>query len=77
MGVVYSQIFFKPSFTLLGVADSSVGKASAYDAGNSSSTSGSGRSAGEGIGYPLQGFWPGEFHGLYSPWGRKESDTTE
>ena len=19
-------------------------------------------------------FWPGEFHGLYSPWGRKESD---
>ena len=22
-------------------------------------------------------FWPGEFHGLYSPWGRKESDTIE
>ena len=22
-------------------------------------------------------FWPGEFHGLYSPWGRKQSDTTE
>ena len=22
-------------------------------------------------------FWPGEFHGLYSPWRRKESDTTE
>ena len=22
-------------------------------------------------------FWPGEFHGLYSPWGRKESNTTE
>ena len=21
--------------------------------------------------------WPGELHGLYSPWGRKESDTTE
>ena len=21
--------------------------------------------------------WPGEFHGLYSPWGRKESDMTE
>ena len=20
-------------------------------------------------------FWPGEFHGLYSPWGHKESDT--
>ena len=22
-------------------------------------------------------FWPGEFHGLYSPWRRKESDMTE
>ena len=22
-------------------------------------------------------FWPGEFHGLYSLWGCKESDTTE
>ena len=22
-------------------------------------------------------FWPGEFHGLYSPWGCKESHTTE
>ena len=22
-------------------------------------------------------FWPGEFHGLYSPWGGKESDKTE
>ena len=22
-------------------------------------------------------FWPGEFHGLYSTWGRKESDKTE
>ena len=22
-------------------------------------------------------FWPGEFHGLYSPWGHEELDTTE
>ena len=22
-------------------------------------------------------FWPGEFHGLCSPWGHKESDMTE
>ena len=21
--------------------------------------------------------WPGEFHGLYGPWGHKESDMTE
>ena len=25
---------------------------------------------------PTPVFWPGEFHGLYSPWGRKESDAT-
>ena len=32
---------------------------------------------GEGNGCPLPVFWPGEFHGLYSPGGCKESDTTE
>ena len=26
---------------------------------------------------PTPVFWPGEFHRLYSPGGRKESDTTE
>ena len=26
---------------------------------------------------PTPVFWPGEFYGLYSPWGHKESDTTE
>ena len=26
---------------------------------------------------PTPVFWPAEFHGLYSPWGREESDTTE
>ena len=26
---------------------------------------------------PTPVFWSGEFHGLYSPWGRKESDWTE
>ena len=26
---------------------------------------------------PTPVFWPGEFHELYSPWGSKESDTTE
>ena len=91
--------------------DSSVGKESSCNAGDPSSIPGSGRSPGEGIGYPLQYswaslvvqlvknlpamqetwvrslgqkdplekgpvFWPGEFHGLYSPWGHKESDVT-
>ena len=26
---------------------------------------------------PTLVFWPEEFHGLYSPWGRKESDMTK
>ena len=26
---------------------------------------------------PTLVFWPGEIHGLYSPWGGKESDTAE
>ena len=99
-----------------GFPDSSVGKEFACNARDPSLIPGSGRSAREGIGYPLQYswaslvaqlvknppamqetwvqswvgkipwrrerlptpvFWPGEFHGLYSPWGRKESDTTE
>ena len=25
---------------------------------------------------PIPVFWPGEFHGLYSPWGHKELDVT-
>ena len=37
-----------------GFSDSSVDKESAFNAGDSSSIPGSGRSAGEGIGYPLQ-----------------------
>ena len=100
----------------MGFSDSSVGKESACNARDPNSIPGSGRSAGEGIGYPLQYswaslaaqlvkgclqwgrpgfnprfgkipwrrerlptpvFWPGEFHGLYRPWGHKESDTTE
>ena len=79
---------------------------------NPGSIPGSGRSAGEGIGYSLQYswaslvaqlvknplamrktwvgkipwrmeqlptpvFWPGEFHGLYNPWGHKELDMTK
>ena len=26
---------------------------------------------------PTPGFWPREFHGPYSPWGSKQSGTTE
>ena len=41
----------------MGFPDSSVGKESACNAGDSGSIPGSERSAGEGIGYPLQNSW--------------------
>ena len=56
-------------------------KPSAWNAGDLGSIPGSGRSPGEGNGKPTPVFLPGESHGGrslvgYSPWGRKESDTT-
>ena len=41
----------------MGFPDSSVGKESACNAGNLGSIPGSGKSTGEGIGYPLQSSW--------------------
>ena len=93
----------------LKIPDSSVGKESACNAGDPGLIPGPGRSAGEGIGYPLQYCWaspvvqvvknppamipglgrfpgdgesyPLQYFGLsrtpFSPWGHKESDTTE
>ena len=55
--------------------DSSAGKESACNAGDPSSISGLGRSLRESLPAPV--FRRGEFRGLYSPWGHKESDTTE
>ena len=43
--------------SIRGFPDSSVGKESACNAGDPSSIPGSGRSTGEGIGYPLQYSW--------------------
>ena len=42
---------------ILGFPSSSIGKEFACNAGDSGSIPGSGRSAGEGIGYPLQYSW--------------------
>ena len=42
---------------MLGFPDSSAGKESTCNAGNPGSIPGSGRSTGEGIGYPLQYSW--------------------
>jgi len=55
----------------MGFPDSSVGKESACNAGDL----GWEDPLEKGKATPV--FWPREFHGLYSPWGCKESDTTE
>ena len=60
-----------------GFPGDSAGKESACNAGDLGSFPGLGRSPEEGKGYPTLVFWPGEFHGLYSPWGHKESDMIE
>ena len=52
--------------------DSSDGKESLCNAGDASSIPGLRRDR-----LPTPVFWPGEFHGLYSPCGWKELDTTE
>ena len=49
-----SLLSFPLSLPFLGFPDSSVGKESACTAGDPGLIPGSGRSAGEGIGYPLQ-----------------------
>ena len=61
----------------MGFPDSSVGKESACDAGDPGSIPRLGRSAGEGIGYPLQYSGLENSMDSISPWGRKELDTTE
>ena len=61
-----------------GFPSSSVGKESACNAGDPSLIPGSGRSSGEGNGNPLQYFGlENSMDYTYSPWGHKESDTTE
>ena len=55
----------------------SAGKESACNVGDLGSIPGLGRSPGEENRLPTPVFWPGEYHGLYSPWVHKESDMTE
>ena len=71
--------FLPPGICILGFLDGSVVKSLPTNAGDTGSIPGSGRSPGEGNGNPLL---PGELCGQrslagYSPWGCKESDTTE
>ena len=80
-----------PTPVFLGFPCSTAGKESAGNLGDLGSIPGLTRSPREGrpgfdpwVGkipwrrekLPTPVFWPGEFHGLYSPWGRKESDST-
>ena len=72
-----------PTPVFLGVPCGSAGKESNCNAGDLGSIPGLGRSHGEGKGYPLQ--YSGleksidreAWQAIYSPWGRRESDTTE
>ena len=57
--------------------DSSVGKESTYNVGDPGSIPGLGRFPWRRERLPTPVFWPGEFHGLYSPWGGKELGMTE
>ena len=59
----------------LGFPCGSAGKESARNAGDLGFIPGLGRSPGEGKGYPLQ--YSGLENSMDSPWGRKQSDTTE
>ena len=67
-----------PTPVFLGFPCGSTGKESAYNVGDLGSIPGwVGKIPWRRERLPTQVFWPGEFHGLYSPWGPKESDTIE
>ena len=63
-------------FAFLGFPGGSPGKESTCNVGDLGSFPGTGRFPIE-VWVPTPIFWPGEFHGLYSPRGHKESDMTE
>ena len=67
-----------PPSVFLGFPWGSAGKESTCNAGDLGSIPGLGRSPREGKGYPLQysGLENSMDYRLYSPWGRKESETT-
>ena len=61
----------------LGLPCGLAGKESACNAGNPGSIPRVGKIPWRRERLPTSVFWPGEFHGLYSPPGHKELDTTE
>ena len=73
----FLHVFLCPASEIFGLSCGSAGKECACNVGDRGSITGLGRFPGEGKGYPPPVFWPEEFHGLYIPWGCKESDMTE
>ena len=65
-----------PTPVFLGFPSGSAGKESACNAGDLGSVS-AGKIPWRRERLSTPGFWLGEFHGLHSLWGRRESDTTE
>ena len=65
------------SILIRGFPGSSAGKESACNVGDLGSIPGLGRFPGEGKATHSSILACGEFHGLYSPWGRKELNMTE
>ena len=66
-----------PTLVFLGFPGGSAGKESACNAGDPGSIPGFGKIPWRKERRPTPVSWPGEFHGLYSPRARKQSDTTE
>ena len=64
-----------PTPVFLGFPGGSAGKESACNVGNLSSI-GFGKIPWRRERLPTPVIWPGEFHGLYSPWDHEELDTT-
>ena len=66
-----------PTPVFSGSCCGSAGKESSCNEGDLGSIPGLGRSSWRRERLPTPVFWPGEFHGLNSPWDGKESDMTE
>ena len=73
--VFSSVVLLLPCCPTEGFPCGSAGKKSTCNARDLDLIPGLGRSPGEGMATHSK-FWPGEFHGLYHPWGCKESDMT-
>ena len=70
-------VLMSPLLFSSGFPDSPIGKESACNAGDPGLISWVRKIPWRKERLPIPVFWPGEFHGLYNPWGRKESDTIE